>query len=271
MILVDANILLYAEDALSPRHRKAREWWDAQLSGAAPVCLCWTVLTAFIRISTNPRVFARPLSVDAAMDRVQSWLDQPCVRVIQPTERHWALFQRMLREGQASANLVTDAHLAAFGALRFPALRQIYLPHAAQVTDAGVACLSNFPALEGLQLIGTGITDKSLEAFATSFPALVGINVEECDRLTVAGFLALAQSPTIANVSLSLDPLTPADVERIIQAATNVTWWFIRDRQGQLELGALARLADERQIRISVVDANNHSRSVKNTQPNAAQ
>ena len=95
--------------------------------------------------------------------------------------------------------------------------------------------------------------------------------VEECDRLTVAGFLALAQSPTIANVSLSLDPLTPADVERIIQAATNVTWWFIRDRQGQLELGALARLADERQIRISVVDANNHSRSVKNTQPNAAQ
>ena len=164
----------------------------------------------------------------------------------------------------------TDAHLAAFGALRFPALRQIYLPHAAQVTDAGVACLSNFPALEGLQLIGTGITDKSLAAFATSFPALVGINVEECDRLTVAGFLALAQSPTIANVSLSLDPLTPADVERIIQAATNVTWWFIRDRQGQLELGALARLADERQIQISVVDENNHLRSVKNTQPNAA-
>ena len=113
MILVDASILLYAEDALSPRHRKAREWWDAQLSGAAPVCLCWTVLASFIRISTNPRVFARPLSVDAAMDRVQSWLDQPCVRVIQPTERHWALFQRMLREGQASANLVTDAHLAA--------------------------------------------------------------------------------------------------------------------------------------------------------------
>ena len=165
----------------------------------------------------------------------------------------------------------TDAHLAALGALRFPALRQIYLPHAALATDEGVAHLARFPALEGLQLIGTSITDKSLATFATSFPALVGINVENCDRLTVAGFLALAQSPTIANVSLSLDPLTPADVERIIQAATNVTWWSIRDRQGRLELGALARLADERQIRISVVDAKNHSRSVKNTQPNAAQ
>ena len=176
-----------------------------------------------------------------------------------------------LRHLSLSPADATDAHLAALGALRFPALRQIYLPHAARTTDEGVAHLARFPALEGLQLIGTSITDKSLAAFATSFPALVGINVEDCDRLTVAGFLALAQSPTIANVSLSLDPLTPTDVERIIQAATNVAWWSIRDRQGQLDLGALARLADERQIHISLVDAKNHSRSVKNTQPNAAQ
>ena len=54
MILVDANMLLYAEDSLSPRHREARVWWDHQLSGTDPVCLCWTVVSAFIRISTNP-------------------------------------------------------------------------------------------------------------------------------------------------------------------------------------------------------------------------
>ena len=28
MILVDANILLYAEDSLSAQHAAAREWWD---------------------------------------------------------------------------------------------------------------------------------------------------------------------------------------------------------------------------------------------------
>ena len=50
MILVDANLLLYAEDSLSEHHQAARDWWDEQLSGAAPVCLCWPVLTAFIRI-----------------------------------------------------------------------------------------------------------------------------------------------------------------------------------------------------------------------------
>jgi len=113
LILVDANILLYAEDSLQSRHQQARAWWDGQLSGTEVVCLCWTVLSAFIRIGTNPRVFDYPLSLEQALDRVQSWLDQPCTRVVRPTERHWTVFKKMLTDGQAVANLVTDAHLAA--------------------------------------------------------------------------------------------------------------------------------------------------------------
>ena len=113
MILVDANLLLYAEDKRSPHHELARIWWDEQLSGNSPVCLCWTVLNAFIRIGTNPRVFEHPLSTEQALSRVQSWLDQPCTRIIHATERHWVVFQEMLKQGKASANLVTDAHLAA--------------------------------------------------------------------------------------------------------------------------------------------------------------
>ncbi len=113
MILVDANLLLYAEDSLSAHHDAAREWWDNQLSGTAPVCLCWPVLTAYIRIGTNARLHRRPLMLKEAVERVQSWLDQPCVRVLTPTDQHWPLFQQMLRAGNATANLVSDAHLAA--------------------------------------------------------------------------------------------------------------------------------------------------------------
>lgn len=113
MILVDANLLLYAEDSLSAHHEMARAWWDSQLSGSAPVCLCWPVLTAFIRIATNARLHQRPLTLTEAVDRVQSWFDQPCVRMIHPTEQHWHIFQRMLHDGNATANLVSDAHLAA--------------------------------------------------------------------------------------------------------------------------------------------------------------
>lgn len=113
MILVDANILLYAEDSLSPRHRQARSWWDAQLSESDAVCLSWVVVSAYIRIGTNPRVFQQPLSLAQAQARVQSWLDQPVTRLVQPTQRHWVVFQQMLTGGQARGNLVTDAHLAA--------------------------------------------------------------------------------------------------------------------------------------------------------------
>lgn len=113
MILVDANILLYAEDSLSSHHKPARAWWDEQLSGTTPVCLCWLVINAFIRIGTNPRVFEHPLLIEQAISRVQSWLDQPRTLLIYPTERHWTVFQEMVTTGQASANLVPDAHLAA--------------------------------------------------------------------------------------------------------------------------------------------------------------
>jgi hypothetical protein len=113
MILVDANILLYAEDRLSSHHEAARKWWDAQLSGSSPVGLCWEVICSFIRIGTNPRVFENPLSLAQAISRVRSWLEQPCLRIIKPTDRHWGVFSEMLTGGQAPANLVMDAHLAA--------------------------------------------------------------------------------------------------------------------------------------------------------------
>ena len=113
MILVDANLLLYAEDSLSEHHQAARTWWDAQLSGAEPICLCWPVLTAFIRIGTNVRLHRRPLTLGEAAERVQSWFDQPCVRIIRPGEQHWAILQVMLRDGKAIGSLVSDAHLAA--------------------------------------------------------------------------------------------------------------------------------------------------------------
>jgi toxin-antitoxin system PIN domain toxin len=113
VILVDTNLLLYAEDSLSEHHETARSWWDKQLSGSEPVALCWPVLTAFIRIGTNPRLHRRPLTLKEAIERVQSWLNQRCVRLIQTTDQHWPLFQQMLRAGNATANLVSDAHLAA--------------------------------------------------------------------------------------------------------------------------------------------------------------
>lgn len=113
MILVDANLLLYAEDSLSARHEAARTWWDEQLSGSAAVALAWPVLVAFVRIGTNPRLHRRPLTAKEAVARVESWLAQPCVQLLAPGDHHWSILQRMLASSNATGNLVSDAHLAA--------------------------------------------------------------------------------------------------------------------------------------------------------------
>jgi toxin-antitoxin system PIN domain toxin len=113
LILVDSNLLLYAHDAGSPFHVAARQWWDAQLSGDSPVGLCWQVVSAFLRIGTNQRIIEHPMTLAEAVERVESWFAQPCVRVLNPTENHWRFFRDLLLAGTATANLVADAHLAA--------------------------------------------------------------------------------------------------------------------------------------------------------------
>lgn len=113
MILTDANLLLYAYNVDAPDHKPARLWLEAQLSAPGIFCFCWQTLTAFLRISTNPRAFQRPLSSNEAAVIVTSWLERPQAAILTPGERHWSIFQDLLRTGQATGSLVIDAHLAA--------------------------------------------------------------------------------------------------------------------------------------------------------------
>lgn len=113
MILVDANLLIYAYDGSSPSHEAARTWLEEAVSGYEPVGLAWQTVLAFLRIVTHPRVFERPLLIDEAVAIVSTWLGQPSVRLLQPTDRHWTLLSRLLPHAQARGPLVMDAHLAA--------------------------------------------------------------------------------------------------------------------------------------------------------------
>lgn len=113
MILIDANLLIYAYDAGSPHHREARRWLEDRLSSGAAVGLPWVVILAFLRITTNPRAFERPLSMAEAAGHVGAWLEQPGVRVLEPGPRHWTILGELLKTGQVKGALVMDAHLAA--------------------------------------------------------------------------------------------------------------------------------------------------------------
>lgn len=113
MKLVDANVLLYAVDTDAPHHAQARGWLDGALRRAETVGFAWVVLLAFLRLSTHPALFPRPLTIDEAAEVVELWLDQPAALVVHPTGRHAALLRGLLTHTGSAANLVNDAHLAA--------------------------------------------------------------------------------------------------------------------------------------------------------------
>ena len=113
MLLVDANVLLHAVNDHSPQHPAARRWLGAALQGDEPVAFTWSVLLAFLRVSTHPAVFSRPLRADQAGAVVEGWLAAPHAIVVAPTSRHLPLLRGLLGTERTAGNLVNDAHLAA--------------------------------------------------------------------------------------------------------------------------------------------------------------
>lgn len=113
MILVDANLLIYAYDLSSPVHERARVWLSGALSGEEPVGLCWTTILAFLRITTNRAIFKDPFAIDEAVSIVDDWLAQPTVRLVEAGGHHWVILRELLTESQAKGKLLMDAHLAA--------------------------------------------------------------------------------------------------------------------------------------------------------------
>jgi toxin-antitoxin system PIN domain toxin len=111
--LVDANVLLYAVDADAPQHQPARAWLDVALGGTEAVGFSWVVLLAFLRLSTHPTVFPRPLKLAEAAGVLELWLGQPPAVVVHPSGRHLSLLRGLLAQTGVAANLVNDAHLAA--------------------------------------------------------------------------------------------------------------------------------------------------------------
>ena len=113
MILVDANLLVYAVNRDAICHRPARTWVDAVMGGAVHVGLPWVSNLAFLRVTAHPNVFSNPLRPELAMESVEAWLAQPFVDAIGLGNGHWSVLRNQLRMTGTFGNLISDAHVAA--------------------------------------------------------------------------------------------------------------------------------------------------------------
>ena len=96
--MADTSVLLYAVNRRAREHRRCRELIERWRRDPLPWAVSWAILYEFLRVSTDPRVFAHPLSSRQAWSFVDSLLASPSVQVPAPGPRHREVARRTFAE-----------------------------------------------------------------------------------------------------------------------------------------------------------------------------
>jgi len=113
VVLPDVNVLVYAHREDTEHHAACRRWPEATINGEERYGVSELVLSGFIRVVTHPKVFASPSTLAQALEFAEQIREQPNAMLIEPGERHWAIFRRLCTEAKVKGNLVPDAYFAA--------------------------------------------------------------------------------------------------------------------------------------------------------------
>lgn len=146
MVLPDVNVLIAAYRVDSLDHERCRTWLMSVVNGDHAFAVSELVLSGFLRIVTNPRVFEHPSSLASALEYVHKIRDLDHCVDFRPGERHWRIFARLCEQAEARGDLVADAYHAALAIesgsewvtldgdfARFPGLRWSRPPQIHQV------------------------------------------------------------------------------------------------------------------------------------------
>lgn len=126
MIVPDVNLLVYAVNRDAPEHRRAKAWLEKAISGPDTMGFSWKVLLAFLRLSSRSGLLRNPLSPEATLDLIRTWLEQPSAKVVNPGQNHRLILREFFSATGTAGNLTADAHLAA-----------IAIEHGAELRSSG--------------------------------------------------------------------------------------------------------------------------------------
>jgi len=137
VIVVDANILIYAYSMRSREHSASRRWLEDAL-GKERLRIPWSIVHTFLRLSTSKTILREPFSIAEAVDLVEEWFGSGGMAVLEPGPRYWRILRRLLIDANVSGALIADAHIAA-----------IAIEHDATLCTAD----SDFQRFAGLRLL----------------------------------------------------------------------------------------------------------------------
>jgi len=139
MILFDVNVLVYAHREDAKNHAAYRNWLEDQVNGDGAFALSQLVLSGFLRIVTNPRVFRIPTPMDKALQFTRALMARENCALVSPGPRHWDIFTSFCGNLDLKGNLIPDAYFAALAIesgctwattdgdyARFPSLSRIH-------------------------------------------------------------------------------------------------------------------------------------------------
>ena len=113
MIVPDVNVLVYAHREDMDEHEPYREWLDSLVNSGPAYGMSELVLSSFVRIVTNGRIFQKPTAIRDALASTAELLAPPQCVPVRPGSGHWAIFDGLCRRHSVTAKLAADAYLAA--------------------------------------------------------------------------------------------------------------------------------------------------------------
>ncbi len=117
MKLADVQILFYAIDPTSDRHRAAARWLEDAINARETLALAWPTIHQFLRLGTN-RAFPGCMSDSEALSWVEEWRAAG-VEIVGDSDVRWDLFAQLVSVSpRALRNTLDDAYLAAIAVSR---------------------------------------------------------------------------------------------------------------------------------------------------------
>lgn len=113
-MLIDVNVLVAAHREDHPTHKVAAAWLREKISDgrdSVQIFISVGIVSSFLRLVTNAKLFPIPSSTDDALDFVDWLLETKCVKFLTATNE-WESFRSLVSDGRLIVNAIPDAHLA---------------------------------------------------------------------------------------------------------------------------------------------------------------
>jgi len=121
MIALDTNIIIHLLVKTQKEHVRVKRWFESK---SEPLATTPTNIGEVLRLLTHPRVFPKPVSLNDAVDCLDTFLEDHQIRVLEEEDRWWSHLSELAKKNQTlKGNEIFDARVAL--CLRYHGIKEI--------------------------------------------------------------------------------------------------------------------------------------------------